>query len=252
MTMTPEWLLVVGLLACLSLLGLAWAPLLWTIPFFLLAVSMPLFWAIVCASRATFPTTETTISRLFAQRCTSAFIHLVQPLARLSGRLQHGLTPWRKRAGTGLVISGKCTRHYLIWSETWRSPSQWLSKLERFLKSNNIPVSCGGDFDQWDLEIRGGMLGRARLLMATEEHGGGKQQLRFHVRALFTGWVIAVIVVFGALGFAALFDGAYFAGGILLCVSALLIIRSRREALLAVLSYCGAIQQLDESSKVVD
>lgn len=252
LTMIPEWLLVVGLLACLSILGLAWAPLLWTIPLFILAVSMPLFRAIVCASRATFPTTETTITRKFAQRCSSAFLHLLQPLARLSGRMQHGLTPWRKRAGVDLVLSSKCKRNYYIWSEIWRSPGQWLGKIENFLKSNNVPVTCGGDFDQWDLEIRGGMMGRASLLMAAEEHGGGKQHLRFHVRARFAGWVLVLVIVFGALGIAALIDGAFMVAGILLCLSAILIIRSRHEALLAAVSYCGAIRQLDELSKVVD
>ena len=29
----------------------------------------------------------------------------------------------------------------------------------------------GGDYDRWDLEIRGGLLGSLRTRMAIEEHG---------------------------------------------------------------------------------
>ena len=38
-------------------------------------------------------------------------------------------------------------------------------------------IKRGGDFDQWDLEVRGGLLGYVRALGMAEEHGAGKQQL---------------------------------------------------------------------------
>jgi hypothetical protein len=39
-------------------------------------------------------------------------------------------------------------------------------------------VRSGGDWDSWDLQVRGGMLGAARLRMAIEEHGAGRQLVR--------------------------------------------------------------------------
>jgi GT2 family glycosyltransferase len=250
--MIPEWFLVVALLAFLSLLGLAWPPLLWTTPLLFVAIVMPVAQAVMCATRVSFPTSGATPAQKIVQRASSAFLHLVQPLARLSGRLQHGLTPWRKRAGIGAAVSGNCKRNFYLWSGNWRSTSQWLGQLESLLKLENIPLACGGDFDHWDLEIRGGLLGRARLLMAAEEHGGGKQHLRFHVWSLFSSWAVALISVFGALGIAALLDGAYVVTGILLSLSTVLVVRSRHEALSAVVSYCGAIKKLDEPSKEGD
>ncbi len=36
----------------------------------------------------------------------------------------------------------------------------------------------GEEHDRWDLEVRGGILGAARVLMGVEDHAGGKQLLR--------------------------------------------------------------------------
>ena len=36
----------------------------------------------------------------------------------------------------------------------------------------------GGEHDRWDLEVRGGILGAARLLIGVEDHPGGKQLIR--------------------------------------------------------------------------
>jgi hypothetical protein len=60
-------------------------------------------------------------------------------------------------------------------------------------------VRAGGDFDRWDLEVRLGALGASRLLMTTEEHGAGRQLLRFRVspRVPFA-W--AVLLALGIAG----------------------------------------------------
>src|SRR3989337_1613078 len=42
-------------------------------------------------------------------------------------------------------------------------------------------VLRGGNFDPWDLEVRGGMFGNARMIMGIEEFGGGKQLVRFRI-----------------------------------------------------------------------
>jgi len=252
LTLVPEWFLVVALLAGLSLLGIKWPPLLWTTPLLFFAIAMPVTQAIMCAMRAPLPLSGASRSGKIAYRGVSAGLHLVQPIARLAGRLQYGLTPWRKRAGNGAAIIGRCNRHFHIWSEHWLSSAQWLGKLENLLRAEKLPLVCGGDFDSWDLEIRGGLFGRARLLMATEEHNGGRQQLRFHVWSLFSVWAVAVMGIFGILGLVALLDGSYMVAGILLGLAALLITRSRYEALTAVVSYSEAIQALDEQTRNSD
>ena len=107
----------------------------------------------------------------------TAFLHLLQPLARLRGRLRFGLTPWRRRGWHGLVFPWP--RTMTLWSEQWRAPEEWLRALEEHVKEDGGVILRGGDYDRWDLAVRGGLLGNARLLMAVEEHGGGKQLARF-------------------------------------------------------------------------
>jgi hypothetical protein len=69
-----------------------------------------------------------------------------------------------------------------VWSEQWREAFQWLEAVCTNLHSDGVEHISGQEFDAWDLRIDGGMLGGATLLMAIEEHGGGKQMLRFRLR----------------------------------------------------------------------
>jgi O-antigen biosynthesis protein len=49
------------------------------------------------------------------------------------------------------------------------------------LRRRGHVVIRGGDWDTWDLEIRTGLLGGVRVLMTHEEHGRGRQLVRFRL-----------------------------------------------------------------------
>ena len=67
------------------------------IPLLVLTAAAPVAQAIVKASDASFPVTpDSQLSRLKLYALT-AMLHVLQPLARLSGRLDYGLSPWRRR-----------------------------------------------------------------------------------------------------------------------------------------------------------
>jgi hypothetical protein len=103
-------------------------------------------------------------------------LYLLQPLARLRGRLGHGLTPWRRR-GThrfGLPVR----RTHSFWSERWQSTEDRVRALGAALGGEGAVVRAGGDWDRWDLQVRGGLFGAARLRIGIEEHGGGRQLIR--------------------------------------------------------------------------
>ena len=106
-------------------------------------------------------------------------MHLMQPAARLIGRLQHGLTPWRRRA-PAVEVTAAAAR--TLWSERWFPTEAWIARLEAAARRGGAVVMRGGDFDPWDLHFRGGLFGWARTHITTEEHGGGKQLLRLHAR----------------------------------------------------------------------
>lgn len=242
----PEWFFVVALLGAFSLLGLAWAPLLWLAPLFALSIILPATLAAVSASGAEFPSRWPGFWQELRLRCILALLHLTHPPVRLLGRLRHGLTPWRRRIETAALAPGRPRRSYKLWSQKWRPPGEWIRKLANTLKAQGTAVISGGDFDSWDLEVRGGVFGRARILMAHEEHGEGKQQLRIMARPLMSAWSVAFAALLLLLGLLALVDGAFVAGFLLSAVSALIAFRSHREARRAMLAFKSAIDLLDE------
>jgi GT2 family glycosyltransferase len=174
----PEWYLILGVLLLLVLLGTQWPALLVAGPFLVFGVLASVAQAIKGAIRATAPK-GLDGAQLLRWRFTVGLLHLAQPAARLRGRLMEGLTIWRRRGVRGwsrLRVSERA-----VWSETWHSTSEWIEALERNLTRARVPVLRPGPFEAWDLEMRGGLLGRSRLLTTTEEHGGGRQLVRFRV-----------------------------------------------------------------------
>jgi hypothetical protein len=141
-------------------------------------------------------------------------LHLTQPLFRLSGRLSHGLTPWRRLGLTGWTWPWASV--VSVWSETWRDPADWVHLLREQLRGLGTRVFVSTPTDRWDVEARAGLLGGARALITVEEHGGGKQFVRFRIwpvlrfRSLSLG-----IVLFSVLSVLAFLDGATGAGLIL-------------------------------------
>jgi hypothetical protein len=188
--MTPEWWLLVGGLTLVSALGLVWSPLLYALPLLALAIAVPVVQAWLSAGNAQFPDASSGFER-FMLRLLTAGMHLAQPVARLKGRLMHGLTPWRRRGVSG--FAWPLPRTLSIWSETWKSPEGWLGEIEQRLIESEAVVRRGGNFDRWDLEVRGGLFGSARLLHATEEHGGGKQLVRFRIWPCWSWLAVALI-----------------------------------------------------------
>ncbi|HEU4371138.1 MAG TPA: glycosyltransferase [Methylomirabilota bacterium] len=201
----PEWYLIVGALAALSVLGALWAPLIIAWPLLAVAVGGPIVAAVRAAIATRPPTMLAGCLTCLRFRVLVAALHLLQPAARLRGRLRAGLTPWRRRAGSRVPRS---RRTLSIWTERWEAPDERLLDLERRLRETGLPVRRGGDFDAWDLEVPGGLLGGARLVMLVEEHGVGRQLARFRAWSRCSPVGVALAAVLGALALAALLDGA--------------------------------------------
>src|SRR5262249_27194063 len=131
----------------------------------------------------------------------TAFLHILQPLARLCSHLRWGLTPWRQHRGAGYVLPWP--RMPTIWSERWHASDEWLQFVETALRTAGASVRRGGSYDRWDLEARSGMFGTARAHMAIEERGSGRQLLRFRVWPRCSIKGLALITLNAALATAA-------------------------------------------------
>jgi hypothetical protein len=108
-----------------------------------------------------------------------ALLVLLQPLARLDGRMAAGLTPWRRRASVRIAPLVPHVRS--VWTEHGGTIESWLTRLEAELGRDHAAIIRGGRLDRWDLRIRVGTMGAARLRFAVEEHGHGRQLLRCRI-----------------------------------------------------------------------
>jgi GT2 family glycosyltransferase len=204
---TPEWWLVILLLAALSGLALHWAPLVGFVPFLGLAVALPVARAWEGSSQARFTTRPRGWLHKFRLHAITAGLHLVQPLARLYGRVQHGLTLWRWRGPRGWLVP--VPRQTAVFTRTWIEHHRRLEMLEESCAALGTTTRRGGAFDAWDLELRAGMLGRMRLLMAIEDQGSGTQYVRVRCRPVFSWAGIAVLVLFGGMAAFATWDAVW-------------------------------------------
>jgi GT2 family glycosyltransferase len=195
----PEWYLANICLLLLSLAGLLWRPLLFAFPLLLVSSSIPIANACASAARSRFPRSESSSGL----RVLTALLHMMQPAARLYGRLIHGLTLWRNHVP--FKFAWPSSRKTAVWTENWVEPESRLRKLEDDLKEMGIPVRCGGDFDDWDLAVGDGFWGGASLLMAAEDHGAGTQYVRFRIQPNFSALSFTLAIV---LAFVAVWAGA--------------------------------------------
>jgi GT2 family glycosyltransferase len=240
----PEWYLAVLALAAITALGALWTPLLLAMPFLAIALAAPLAQAAMSAARATFPGRQG--GSAFRRRVLTGLLPFIQPIARLFGRIEYGLTPWRRR-GTGLALPLPLTKN--AWREEWQSVEGRTQTLACSLKRQEAAWRSGGDFDDWDFEVRGGLLASARLRSTVEEHGGGKQMVRFRAWPQLSAFVVVTFVAFATLALAAAIGGAWFAAGVLGLIAALTAMRAIWEAGLAMGAVRTAIAGYREALK---
>jgi hypothetical protein len=238
----PEWYLIVLILGIFSLIGLVWSPLLYGVPIFALTAAIPLAQAGYSASQARFlDASESRIEHLKLKGLT-AFLHLLQPLARLIGRLRHGLTPWRLHGKTDLASPWR--QNLSIWSETWKAPQKWLENLEAAVRRRGVSVCRGNDYERWDVQIRGGLFGGLRALGVVEEHGAGTQLFRLRIWPRCSWPSIALTLLCVALTVGAIWDQAWVAVVALAGTSLLLAGRTLFECFAAAGKLVGAFRDI--------
>jgi glycosyltransferase involved in cell wall biosynthesis len=208
----PEWYLFSASTFVLGCLGFFWLPLMWSWAVFFLSVAIVIFQAYKSSRTNTIIDPKEKYNLKYILLTT--FLHVMQPIARLYGRLTHGLTPWRKRGNiksTGLFYGMK--QHiFTYWSETWKSSEEWLMFLEKKLIGQQNRVKRGDDFSNWDLQIRNGLFGQTHALFTIEEHGAGKQYLRLRCRPIHKGRTFIFPGFFFLLTLFAFLSGEYIAG----------------------------------------
>src|SRR5205085_2850201 len=119
------------------------------------------------------------------------------------------------------------------WSERWRSVEDRLADIETALNDGGAVTRRGGAYDRWDLQIRGGLIADARLRVAVEEHGAGRQLVRFRLWPCWRPAALAAVVAPFAPAAAAVAAGFAAPAAILLALGVALVAMALHEAALA-------------------
>ncbi|MGH7801473.1 MAG: glycosyltransferase [Thermodesulfobacteriota bacterium] len=238
----PEWYLIIFGLLMLSCIGFFWKPLLFTLPFFVLALVAPIAQSVMSASKVCFPFKPRSRFEMFKMHVLTSTLYITQPLARLFGRLSSGLTPWRRHGLSHL--SFPWPRTHSFWSENWQEPEKTIEFLETLIRNQGGVVLLGGGYDKWDLEIRGGLFGSLRILCAVEDHGGGKQMIRLRSWPKISPMGFVLTLFFTVLAIFASIDKAWYMYVILGVTASLTAVRSFGDCAVSTASFLKAIKQL--------
>ncbi len=223
----PDWYLLVAALAIWSAYGFIDHPLLLRVPGLgwpaaFLVLLLVLGGLLASGGRHGWTAVDRrvlSLRRRLALRTVASALHVLQPLARLVGRIGGERPWWGIRLDGGVTLPRPHLRQE--WSEHWQAVEQRLAAIEADLQERGVVVARGGACDRWDLEAASGALGAARLRVAVEEHGEGRQLFRYRVvpRPSAPGLLLLAVLV----GFTAYSLIGNLVGGLALAALVLLV-----------------------------
>jgi GT2 family glycosyltransferase len=241
--LTHEWQLTNLVLAALCAVSILWGRLLDVLPVAGAVFVLSTVPAMSAALKVRFPTSAKNRFTRFRLRFLTALLHLMQPLTRLWSRLGYSRLTWR--IGRFPTLAFPWPRMFQLWSEKWLDSTEVLRSLESVLRSGGAVVRRGGDYDSWDLEIRGGLFGGLRVYLVSENYGRGKHMLRLRSRPWFSISGAGTTVLLTVACFGALLDHAMYAAGLLGALSVLFGVITFRNAAVAVGAMHCALIKLD-------
>jgi len=221
----PEWYAATAVLIVAAALGLLWTPLLWLLPLGAAAAATSILRAALVGRRALVGPARVTGG---GRAALVALLCLLQPAARLHGRIEEGLTPWRRHGSARPVPPWP--RSVNVWPRRWRSAEGRLCEIEAKLRAGGAVVSSGGHTDRWEHQIRGGSVASARSRMALEEHGAGKQLVRLRLYPCFSRMAAVTLGTFAVLAALAAATGSAAMALVLVGAAVVIALRGAVEA----------------------
>ena len=208
----------------ISVCALLWTPLLVAVPLLTVAIAAPVVRAALDAGRARFAEPAPSRWARLTRYALTTVLHLLQPIARLRGRLSQGLTPWRRAVTGGFAVPRP--RAWALWTPIREEPERRLRSIESALHSRGITARRGGHYDRWDLQLRGGSFGAVRLVLAVEDQGAGAQLVRGRSWPVCSGFATGLALLFASLAGVATLDGAWAATVVLASISGFIVVRT--------------------------
>lgn len=212
----PEWYLLSVLFVVMAGLGFLWAPLLVFWPVFIASIAVIVIQGVISAVDNTALTKHQ--ERNWKYLSLIVLLHIIQPLARLRGRIKHGLTPWRLRGAKASLQNLTFFKPKILtyWNEAcWKANETWLEEIEQNIIGLRARVKRGGDFDKWDIKTRNGLFSTAKGVLTVEEHGANKQYIKFKYWVDYSMGGLMLIALLTAITILAALDDSLIAATIL-------------------------------------
>ena len=222
----PEWYLLSALFGILACLGFSWGPLLMLWPVFILSIAVIIIQGIISAVNNTSLTKEQ--GKNWKYFSLIVLLHIIQPIARLIGRIKHGLTPWRIRGAKASLknLTFYKAKTLTYWNEAgWKSNETWLEEIEQNIIGLKARVKRGGDFDKWDLRTRNGLFSTAKGVLTVEEHGANKQFIKFKYWGGYSAGGVLLIVLLVFMSMYAFIDKSWVAACMISSLTAAIFIK---------------------------
>lgn len=175
--MMPEWYGLIFLSMLLTFGGWFWQPLLLFSLVLSISILAPAAVIMRNVKKMNFLRSPFYARDSLALELQTAFFYVLQALARLYGRIRFRLRPWWRKSSS---FFWPWPQHYFIWSENWQESGQRIQLVESSIQRRGFLDCRGGVFDRWDLQVRGGLFGKARIFLAMENHGA-HQMIRIKI-----------------------------------------------------------------------
>jgi GT2 family glycosyltransferase len=209
---TPGWYLWGAALALMSVAGLAWSPLFVAVPLLLVTLLVSIVLSGASAARSRSVAQPLTRRARATSWALTTFLYLLQPLARLHGRIgtqRRSLRPAPRR------IASPIPRAFKVWTEAWQPGEMRLSEMEARLRAGGAIVARGGVYDRWDLQVRHSFMSAVRIRVGIEEHGAGRQLVRVQLTPCYARDVLAVAAMLAVVSLLGVIEGADLAAVVL-------------------------------------
>lgn len=194
----PEWLLIVAALAVLSLLGTVWSTFQWMMIPLLASIGITLWQAITTALEGRYDVPRGINSAFLKRVALTTCLALMQPAARLIGRISNGLTPFRtseaSRDTADFALLLKRNGQY--WDGAELDRIERLQLVESALAEDQVTSINGDSFDGWDLQVDGGIFGSTRLNLLVEHHGDCNELVRYRFTPRWSAITLSTISFF--------------------------------------------------------
>jgi ribosomal protein L40E len=181
------------------------------------------------------------------RRTLTAFLNLLQPAARLRGRLQSGLTPWRRKRLVRLTLPRRHTVRF--WAKP-RSHEVWVESVHDGLAQGGAAAVGNRPTDTFDLEERGGTFGAARMMIAVEDHPAGRQFVRLRLWPRWSLWAKGLACAFMLFSAVALADGAWAIAGVFGLMAGYVGLSAYSQSAAALLDLKEAVERLVRTTAV--